>query len=75
MNMCLSIESSQRPTFLELRQKLQNFADEDYYLCCDSPYERFNNLIESTTESADTEAQVSSTPQNVDNQQNTVKIQ
>ena len=46
MESCLSFDSSDRPTFLEIRMSLHDYADEDYYLKLDDPYNTLNKQLE-----------------------------
>ena len=45
MRACLSRLPRDRPTFVDMRQKLQRHISEDYYLNLESPYSDFNSQI------------------------------
>ena len=51
MDSCLSYNSHNRPTFLEIRKELQHYADEDYYISLDYTYNTLNELLEAEVES------------------------
>ena len=46
MASCLSYDSNSRPTFVEVRTKLQHYVDEDYYVRLDDKYNSFDDLLE-----------------------------
>ena len=45
MDSCLSFDSNDRPTFVDIHTKLQHYVDEDYYFRLDERYNTFNELM------------------------------
>ena len=51
MESCLAYNSPDRPTFAEIRTKLQHYVDGEYNLRLDDAYNTFNELFEAGLES------------------------